>query len=45
MYKLIPEIEIELKKCYQSFDYNIIEIPKTTLDKRVDFILSQIKDS
>lgn len=37
------EIEIELKKCYQSFGYNIIEIPKTTLNKRVDFILSQIE--
>ena len=38
------KIEIELKKCYQSFGYSIIEIPKTTLDKRVNFILSQIKD-
>ena len=38
------KIEKELIKCYQSFGYTVIEIPKTTLDKRINFILSQIKD-
>jgi len=37
-------IDKYLKDSYIKFGYTIIEIPKTTLDKRIDFILSQIKD-
>ena len=37
-------IDKYLKDSYIKFGYTIIEIPKTTLDKRVNFILSQIKD-
>jgi len=43
-FKKSIQIEEEIIKCYNSYNYNIIEIPKTTLDKRVNFILSQIKD-
>ena len=38
------KIDKHLKDSYIKFGYTIIEIPKTTLDKRVNFILSQIKD-
>ena len=38
------KIDKHLKDSYLKFGYTIIEIPKTTLDKRVNFILSQIKD-
>jgi len=38
------KIDKYLKYSYIKFGYTIIEIPKTTLDKRIDFILSQIKD-
>ena len=38
------KIDKHLKNSYIKFGYTIIEIPKTTLDKRIDFILSQIKD-
>ena len=38
------KIDKYLKDSYMKFGYTIIEIPKTTLDKRVNFILSQIKD-
>jgi len=37
-------IDKYLKDSYMKFGYTIIEIPKTTLDKRVNFILSQIKN-
>jgi len=37
-------IDKYLKDSYIKFGYTIIEIPKTTLDKRVNFILSQIKN-
>ena len=37
-------IDKYLKDSYMKFGYTIIKIPKTTLDKRVNFILSQIKD-
>ena len=43
-FKKSIQIEEEIIKCYNSYNYNIIEIPKTTLEKRVNFILSQIKD-
>ena len=36
------KIEVELKKCYQSFGYNIVEIPKLSIEERVNFILSNI---
>jgi predicted ATPase len=35
-------IQEEIKKTYQEFGYNIIEVPKTTVDLRVEFILKQI---
>ena len=38
------KIDKHLKDSYIKFGYTIIEIPKTTLDKRVNFILSQIKN-
>ena len=38
------KIDKHLKDSYIKFRYTIIEIPKTTLDKRINFILSQIKD-
>ena len=36
-------IEKQLKKCYQSFGYDIIEIPKLSIEERVNFIISHIK--
>ena len=38
------KIDKHLKDSYIKFGYTIIEIPKTTLDKRVNFILAQIKN-
>ena len=36
-------IEKQLIKCYQSYGYNIIEIPKLSVEERVNFIISHIK--
>ena len=36
------KIEIEIIKAYQSLDYNLIKIPKISIKKRVDFIISKI---
>jgi predicted ATPase len=37
------KIEKQLIKCYQSFGYNIVEIPKLSIEERVNFIISNIK--
>jgi len=37
------KIEKQLIKCYQSFGYNIVEIPKLSIEERVNFIISHIK--
>jgi len=31
-----------LKETYQTFGYNLIEVPKGTVDERIDFILNQL---
>lgn len=39
------EIEKHLKKTYQSLGYNLIEVPKVSVEKRVNFILENIKSN
>ena len=36
------KISIAIKNIYDSFSYNIIELPKVSVDDRTDFILSKI---
>ena len=41
-YSESKKIEYFIKRTYEKFNYNLIEIPKKTIDKRIDFILQNI---
>tara|TARA_B100000902_G_scaffold70982_1_gene76552 strand:- start:2202 stop:2726 length:525 start_codon:yes stop_codon:yes gene_type:complete len=40
---LSKKIDLELRKSYNEFNYNIIEVPKTNIEERISFILNHIK--
>mgnify|MGYP005845987633 CR=1 FL=1 len=42
-FELAQNIEKHLLKSYQSLGYNLIEVPKSSIEKRVEFILSHLK--
>ena len=41
-YDKAKKIDLFLRKAYLKFNYNIIEVPKLDINKRVDFIINQL---
>lgn len=39
---LAKGLQKSLRKTYESLDYNLIEVPKTDINRRIDFILAHL---